>query len=82
MKCWELWGDLERSGRHYSDQQTVQQSNVDRRRLDRERCHSQLVASLGESWDRDPGALSWRLRSLGASILARAFLLCLRDPAV
>ena len=45
-----------------------EQSNVDRKRLDQECCHSHLVASLGESWDRDPGALCWRLRSLGISI--------------
>ena len=38
---------------------------ADRNRLDRECCHSHLVASLGDSWDRDPRALCWRLRSLG-----------------
>ena len=43
-------------------------------RLGRECCHSHLVASLGESWDRDPGALWWRLRSLGISIFGLLFI--------
>ena len=87
MKFWALWGEREQSGRHYSDQQTVQylvqqpghtllfsteQSDADKTRLDRERCLSHPVASLGKSWDRDAGALSWRLRSLslGVSIMS------------
>ena len=37
-----------------------EQSNADRKRLDRECCHSHLVSSLGESWVRDPGAPCWR----------------------
>ena len=58
VKCLALWGERERNGRHYS-RQTVQhsvqqpcrslpfeQSNADRNRLDRECCHSHLVASL------------------------------------
>ena len=45
-------------------QSAFEQSNADRNRLDRE-CYHNLSASLGESWDRDPGALCWRLRSLG-----------------
>ena len=89
-------GEGERNGRHHSDRQTVQhsvqqpgrsllfstvQSNADKRKLDRERCLSHPVASLGESWDRYPRAQSWRLcsrslMSLGVSIL------CLRDPAL
>ena len=66
-----------------SDKQTVQhsvqqpsrtllfstkQSNANKRRLDRERCLSYPVASLGESWNRDPVALSWRLRSLSLGV--------------
>ena len=31
-------------------------------------------ASLGESWDRDPGVLCWRLRSLGISIFGLLFM--------
>ena len=51
---------------------STEQSNA--HRLDRERYLSHPVASLGESWNRDPEAMSWRLRSLslGASV---------RDPA-
>ena len=30
---------------------STEQSNADKRRLDRERCHSHPIASLGESWD-------------------------------
>ena len=37
---------------------STEQSNPDKRRLDRERCLSHPVASLGESWNRDPEALS------------------------
>ena len=55
-------------------QSAFEQSNADRNRLDRECCHSHLVASLGESWDRDPGALCWRLRSLGISIFGLLFM--------
>ena len=43
---------------------STEQSNIDKRRLDRERCLSHSVASLGESWDREPGALSWRFNPL------------------
>ena len=73
VKCLALWGERERNGRHYSrpadctalgtaamSQSAFEQSNADRNRLDQE-----CSASLGESWDRDPGALCWRLRSLG-----------------
>ena len=56
------------STRYSSHVTAFEQSNVDRRRLDRECCHSHLVASLGESLDRDPGALFWCLRSLGTSV--------------
>ena len=87
MKCLALWGERERNGRHYSrpadctalgtaamSQSAFEQSNADRNRLDRECCHSHLVASLGDSWDRDPGALCWRLRSLGISIFGLLFM--------
>ena len=57
------------STRYSSHVAAFEPSNADRRRLDRECCHSHLVASLGESWDREPGALCWRLRSLGTTIL-------------
>ena len=53
----------------------TQQSNANKRRLDRERCLSHPVASLGESWNRDPVALSWRLRSLSLGV-------SVRDPAL
>ena len=55
-------------------QSAFEQSNADRKRLDQECCHSHLVASLGESWDRDPGALCWRLRSLVISIFGLLFM--------
>ena len=90
VKCWALWCERERRGRHNSDKQTVEhsvqqpgrtllfsteQSNADKRRLNRECCLSHPVASLGESWNVDPEALSWCLRSpsLGVSV---------RDPAL
>ena len=49
---------------------STEQNNADKRRLDRERClsHPGPVASLGESWDRDPGALSGCLRSLSLGV--------------
>ena len=84
VKCWALWGERERRGRHNSDKQTVQQpsphsaffsteqSNANKRRLDRECCLSHPVASLGE---RVPVALSWRLRSLSLGV-------SVRDPAL
>ena len=49
----------------------TEQSNADKRRLDRERCLNHPVASLGESWNRDPEALSWRLHSLPLGISVR-----------
>ena len=62
VKCLALWGERERNGRHYSrpadytalgtgamSQSAFEQSNADRNRLDRECCHSHLVASLGVS---------------------------------
>ena len=89
MKYWALWGERERRGRRNSDKQTVQHSvqqpgqiffptehsNADKRRLNRERCLSHPIATLGESWNRDPVALSWRLRSLSAGF-------SVRDPAL
>ena len=54
---------------------STEQSNADKKRLDRERCHSHTVASLDESWSRDPEALSWRLRSLSLGV-------SVRDPAL
>ena len=54
---------------------STEQSNADKRRLDRERCLSHPVASLGESWTRDPVALSWRVRSLSVGV-------SVRDPAL
>ena len=88
VKCLALWGESERNGRHYSrpadctalgtaamSQSAFEQSNADRNRLDRECCHSHLVASLGESWDRDLGALCWRLRNLGISIFGLVYYL-------
>ena len=59
MKFLALWGERERNGRHYSrpadctalgtaamSQSSFEQSNADKNRLDRECCHSHLVASL------------------------------------
>ena len=33
-----------------------------------------ISTSLGESWDRDPGALCWHLRSLGRFIFGFLFM--------
>ena len=87
VKCLALWGEREQNGRHYSrpadctalgtavmSQSAFEQSNADRNRLDRECCHNHLVASLGESWDRDPGALCWRLRSPRIPIFGLLFM--------
>ena len=46
----------------------TEQSNADKRTLDRERCFRHPIASHSGSWDRDPRALSWRLRSKGWSL--------------
>ena len=61
-------------GRAAMSQSAFEQSNADRKRLDQECGHSHLVASLGESWDSDPGALCWLLRSLGISIFGLLFM--------
>ena len=83
VKCLALWGKRERNGRHYSSQQTVQHSVQQPRRsvllsratrTGRGWIGSAAIASLGESWDKNPGALCWRLRSLGVSIVGLLFM--------
>ena len=92
VKCLALWGECERNGRHYSrpadctalgtaamSPSAFEQSNADRNRLDRECCQSHLVASLGESWDRDSGALCWRRQYQKEAYSSRFYNLCWRE---
>ena len=87
VKCLALWCERERNG---SGQQTVQHSvQQPRRSLLLSRATQTGGGWIGSAviaisctlfaiaGNRDPGALCWRLRSLGRSIFGFAFMSCL-----